>query len=85
MKVHTIEELRDELLDVFENLRTGKMEIGDAKEINNTAGKVIASVKVQLEYALLRRESPSLPFLKSPLSIEATTPTAKPKRIKAKS
>jgi hypothetical protein len=31
--------------------------------MTNAAGKVIATLKVELEYAMLRKESPSIPFL----------------------
>lgn len=57
-------ELRKDLLTVYDQLRAGKIQPKDAKEINNTAGKIIASAKVQLEYAQLRDEKPEIDFLK---------------------
>jgi len=39
------------------------MEAKDAVEINNTAGKIISSAKVQLAYAALRGEKPEIEFL----------------------
>lgn len=56
-------ELRDELAAVFESLKTGDIKGKDAKEMNNAAGKIIASTKVQLEYFALRKETPDIPFL----------------------
>lgn len=61
-----ITELRDDLLSVYEDLRNGKISPKDTKEINNTAGKIIASAKVQLEYSSLRNEMPDIDFLKTP-------------------
>ena len=59
-----ITELRNDLLHVYEKLRSGKMEIKEAKEINNTAGKIISSAKVQIEYATVRGEKPDIDFMK---------------------
>jgi hypothetical protein len=59
-----ITELRNDLLEVYAKLRSGEIEIKDAKEINNTAGKIISSAKVQLEYSGLRGEKPEIEFFK---------------------
>lgn len=59
----TVQQLRSELCEVFDGLRDGTIAPKDAKEINNAAGKIIASVKVQLEYSQLRDEKPEIEFL----------------------
>lgn len=64
MATLTITELRNDLLKVYDGLRSGSIESKDAKEINNTAGKVIASAKVQLEYSAVRGEKPEIDFLR---------------------
>jgi hypothetical protein len=64
MATTTITELRNDLLKVYDQLRAGKLEAKDAKEINNTAGKIISSAKAQLEYAVVRNEKPEIDFLK---------------------
>ena len=61
--IKSIEELRTELCEIFEALKTGQMEVRDAKERNNTAGKILGSIKVQLEYAALQKVTPDIPFL----------------------
>ena len=61
----TITDIRNDLIAVFNGLRDGSMEAKDAVEINNTAGKIISSAKVQLAYAALRGEQPDIPFLRS--------------------
>lgn len=62
----TIKEIRDDLIDVFNKLKSGELDPKHAVEINNTAGKIISSAKVQLAYHALRGESPNIPFLASP-------------------
>lgn len=61
-----ITDIRNDLIAVFNNLRDGKIESKDVVEMNNAAGKIISSVKVQLAYAALRGERPDIEFLKSP-------------------
>lgn len=41
----TIEELRNELLKLFADIKAGETEVKVAGEMNNTAGKIINSVK----------------------------------------
>lgn len=59
----TITDIRDQLIEVFNGLRDGTVETKDAVEINNTAGKIINTAKVQIAYAALRSEAPYIPFL----------------------
>lgn len=56
-------ELRTELSKLFDELRSGQIKPKEAAEMNNTAGKIINSVKVELDYYALRKESPSIKFL----------------------
>lgn len=59
----TIQELRIELAAVFNDLRAGAIKHKDAAELNNSAGKIISSLKVELDYYALRKERPNIPFL----------------------
>lgn len=59
----TIQELRDELVNVFHGIKSGAIKHADAAELNNSAGKIISSLKVELDYYALRKEKPSIPFL----------------------
>ena len=56
-------QLRDELADIFDNLKAGALQPKEAAELANVAGKMINSAKVQLEYYALKKETPSIPFL----------------------
>lgn len=56
-------ELRNELCEVFDGIRNDTIKLGVAKELVNAAGKIINSVKLELEYAALRKEVPIVEFL----------------------
>jgi hypothetical protein len=48
-----ITELRKSLADNYEKMKAGKMELKEGKELSNCAGKIIQSLKVELEYQTL--------------------------------
>lgn len=58
-----ITELRDKLLDVFESVVNDPRRAIQAKEATNAAGKIIATAKLQMEYAFLKGEDPDIPFM----------------------
>ena len=58
-------ELRGELVKVFNDLKSGAISPVIAGELNNAVGKIINSVKLDLEYAALRKEKPEINFLKN--------------------
>ena len=60
-----VTELRNELSQVFADLKNGSVKHSDAAELANLAGKMITSAKVQLEYYALRKEMPTISFLAS--------------------
>ena len=45
-----IKQLRDDLLQSFQELRARRLDPKEAKEITNMAGKIIMSSKVELDY-----------------------------------
>lgn len=59
----TVTALRNELADVFDQLKAGQIKPKEAGELANVAGKMINSAKVQLEYYALRKEAPTIDFL----------------------
>lgn len=61
--MNNITELRDQLAEVFSELRNGTIEAKNVSELANLAGKMINSAKVQLEYHALKGEPPNIPFL----------------------
>lgn len=58
-----------ELTKVFDGLKDGSIPPEVATELNNTCGKIINASKVQLMYAALRQEKPSIQFLDAPQPI----------------
>lgn len=60
----TMTELRDDLLDIYSTIGTKAVNLNVAKEKSNAAGKIIKSASVQLEYAVARKETPDIPFMK---------------------
>jgi hypothetical protein len=56
-------DLRNELCTIFDDLRAKKIKAPVARELVNTAGKIINSVRLELEYAALRKETPIIEFL----------------------
>lgn len=81
-KPTNITELRDQLLEAFDQLKGDPRRALQAKELTNTAGKVISTLKAQIEYAMLRGEEPNIPFMGQtsgkPLSSRATRMIDKP-------
>lgn len=59
----SIQQVREELAKVFEGVKNGTLNHKDAAELNNSAGKIISSLKVELEYYALRDEKPQIPFI----------------------
>jgi len=61
---NNVTKLRDDLFEVFENLKSGKVQPKVATEMINAAGKIINSAKVELEYYAQRKEAPTVAFFK---------------------
>jgi len=62
-KINNVKELRDELIDVFDELKNGKIGLREAKERTNTAGKILNSAKLELEYNAYTKTQRIIPFL----------------------
>jgi len=60
----TIADLRSELCDTFDDLRAGNVTPKVASEMNNSAGKIINTLKIQLDYHTMTKTKPNIPFLK---------------------
>ena len=58
-----ITELRNDLLESFEQVKKDPRRLAQAGELANTAGKIIGSIKLEMEYSLMRNEEPEIPFL----------------------
>lgn len=63
--MQNIKELRESLADNYELMKAKKMELKVGKELANTAGKLINTLKVELEYSKLAGIRPEIDFLNS--------------------
>ena len=61
-----IEELRNGLLDAYEWVKADPRRAAQVKEMTNAAGKAINTLKLELEYSMLRKEVPNIAFLNYP-------------------
>ncbi|MCZ2339243.1 MAG: hypothetical protein LC127_13840 [Chitinophagales bacterium] len=48
--MNNVKELRDELINSFNDLKSGKIKAKDAKELTNISGKILMSAKIELDY-----------------------------------
>jgi hypothetical protein len=62
-RINNINELRKDLIDAYEMLKADPKRLNQVAELANTAGKVLNSVKIELEYAHLRKDRPVIAFL----------------------
>jgi len=58
-----ITDLRNQLAEVFNDLRNGDIEPKTVSELNNCAGKMINSLKVELEYNAMLNKTKTIKFL----------------------
>jgi hypothetical protein len=62
-KAKNIQELREQLLDAFEWIKGDPRRAVQVKEMANTAGKILTTVKLEAMYAMIRGHEPDIPFL----------------------
>ena len=60
----TVTDLRNELCNTFDDLKAGNITPKVASEMHNSAGKIINTLKVQLDYHTMTKTKPNIPFLK---------------------
>ena len=58
-----IVDLRDDLMKVYQQLRSGKLGTDEAKQSANVAGKIISTAKTQMEYNKMVQSKDRIPFL----------------------
>jgi len=64
--MNNITELRNELTGVFKDVRAGTIDAEKAQALNNTAGKIIKSLAVELAYFEQIKQTPSIAFFSGP-------------------
>ncbi len=58
-----VTQLRDELVNNFNDLKAGKINPKEAKEFANVAGKILSSAKLELSYNVSRNYDKKIDFL----------------------
>jgi len=76
-EVKTINDLRSILLEEIENLRSGKTSPAAINAITNATGKVISTLKLEMDYAKMTGIKPNVLMLGGESSNESQTPPAK--------
>lgn len=64
--MQNIVELRNSLSDNYTKMKAGKMGLNVGKELANTAGKIINSLKVELEYNSMMDVKKKIDYLDVP-------------------
>jgi hypothetical protein len=62
-KVSNVLDLRNDLLTVYEDLRTGKLGTSEVKQAANVAGKILSSASLQIEYNKMTQSKKKIAFL----------------------
>ncbi len=63
--MRNITELRNSLAENYMQMKTGKMDLKEGKELSNCAGKIISSLKIELEYQALMGTKRGIDFLRN--------------------
>jgi len=61
--ITNVKELREDLTKVYSNLRNGSIGLSEAKQASNVAGKIISSVKTQIEYNKMTQSKNKIKFM----------------------
>lgn len=64
--MNNVTELRDALANIFDELKEKKIAPEEAAQLTNCAGKIIGTIRVEMEYADRRSESPQIKFMDKP-------------------
>lgn len=64
--MQNVKDLRNEMIATYQNLKSGKMGIREAKEHANVCGKILSSAKLELEYNAFIKSGNRIPFLEVP-------------------
>lgn len=63
-KITNIVDLRNELCEAMLWVKDDPRRVTQVKEMSNASGKIMNSVRVQLEYSAARKEKPQIAFLR---------------------
>jgi len=61
-KIETMKQLRDRVLQAFNDLEDGKIDISQATTIAKLSETVISGLKSEMQYAILTNQQPRISF-----------------------
>lgn len=64
-EIKNVKDLRDDLINTYQGIKTGAVSLREAKERNNTAGKILNSAKIELEYNSYTKSNKKIDFLET--------------------
>lgn len=63
MQPKNIKDLRDSLIENYSDMKAKRLDVATGKELTNTAGKIIKSCLVELEYNKIMGQKKPIEFL----------------------
>ena len=64
--IKTINDLRDILADEIDKLRKGDTTAASVNAVTNATGKILSTVKLEMEYNKLLGKTPDIAFINTP-------------------
>lgn len=61
--MQNVKQLREELISIFGDLKSDKLDVKKAKELVNCAGKILTTAKLQVNYNQLMDKKERIDFL----------------------
>lgn len=61
--IGNIKQLRNSLIENYSLMKTGKMPTETGKQLANTAGKLLSSVKIEMDYLNMQGQKRKIDFL----------------------
>lgn len=80
MTIKNVEHLRDRLLDAFEALEGGQMDLELGHTLARAASTIIGSLHVQLEYSKMTGRTPHIEFMEGGEAIDGESTQREPIR-----
>ncbi len=64
-QIENAKQLRDDLIKVYQGVKDKTVGLKEAKELTNTAGKILSSAKLELEYRSFTGQKDKIDFLET--------------------
>ncbi len=62
-EIKNMVQLRDSLLETYNQLKNGEIGTKEAKETSNLSGKIVSTVKAQMEYYVMTKADGKIDFM----------------------